>query len=60
MHVKRTVSIWDWVDVLTPTTRCKHGELDCPRCGTTSRRDVLHRTQGGLGKVGKLRRKAAR
>jgi hypothetical protein len=37
-----------------PTTACKHGKQDCPKCGTTSRRDVAHRTIKGKGAVGRI------
>ena len=39
------------------TTKCKHGLGDCEECGTTDRRDVLHTTRGGEGRVAKLRRR---
>jgi hypothetical protein len=42
---------------IVSTTACKHGRQDCPNCGTTSRRDVTHKTRGGRGSVGKLRKK---
>ena len=39
------------------STVCKHGLGECETCGTTDRRDVPHRTEGGVGKVGALRKK---
>jgi len=39
-----------------PATRCKHGRGDCEECGTSDRRDALHRTKGGRGAVARLRR----
>ena len=41
--------------VVEPTTRCKHGAADCPRCGTTSRRDAVHTTIGGHGAVARIK-----
>lgn len=38
-------------------TECKHGKGSCGECGTTNRRDAVHRTEGGLGAVGKLRKR---
>lgn len=38
-------------------TTCKHGDGDCESCGTTERRDVVHVTERGVGKVGRLTRK---
>jgi len=38
-----------------PTTACKHGRHDCERCGTTSRRDQIHRTVNGKGEVSRIR-----
>jgi hypothetical protein len=36
-------------------TRCKHpNRVECEECGTTIRRDVVHKTEGGRGTVGKL------
>lgn len=39
-----------------PSTACKHGRLSCKVCGTSDRRDVVHTTWGGAGKVARLRR----
>lgn len=39
-----------------PSTACKHGRLSCEVCGTSDRRDAVHTTQGGAGKVACLRR----
>lgn len=47
-----------WVEVIEPTTKCKHGRGDCEDCGTTSRRDVVHTTRGGRGAVSRLRTRA--
>jgi len=38
-----------------PKTACKHGRDECETCGTTNRRDVLHKTIGGKGVVGRLK-----
>lgn len=46
-------------DVLPPETACKHGKLDCDRCGSSRRRDALHGTTQGRGHVGQLRKKKA-
>lgn len=35
-------------------TECKHGEGECETCGTTDKRDVIHETIGGRGKIGRL------
>jgi hypothetical protein len=39
------------------TTLCKHGKGSCEACGTSNRRDTVHTTKGGLGAVGKLRKR---
>ena len=37
---------------------CKHGEKKkCEKCGCTARRDEIHTTEGGRGKIGALRKK---
>jgi hypothetical protein len=41
-------------------TKCRHGSTDCVRCGTSNRRDVIHSTVGGEGKVAKLRKREKR
>jgi hypothetical protein len=47
---------FDWNPALPPsTTRCKHGNDDCDRCGTASRRDAKHTTINGRGKVARLK-----
>lgn len=33
---------------------CKHGRGECETCGTSGRRDVLHQTIGGRGKIARL------
>lgn len=38
-------------------TTCKHGAGDCASCGTTDRRDVIHKTRGGRGVVAERLRK---
>jgi hypothetical protein len=49
-----------WAEFPTPRLDvpilCKHGNADCDSCGTSERRDVRHRTVGGRGVVGRLRR----
>jgi hypothetical protein len=42
--------------VIPDTTRCKHGTSDCKKCGTSNRRDVTHSTEGGRGKIARLRK----
>jgi hypothetical protein len=44
--------------VIPNTTTCKHKDGDCELCGTSNKRDVLHDTQGGVGKVGALIKKS--
>jgi hypothetical protein len=44
--------------VVPPSTRCKHGEYRCDRCGTSDRVDTIHRTAEGVGEVGKLLRES--
>lgn len=45
----------DWCFMEEPaTTECKHTTHDCAICGTTDRRDALHRTRGGTGAVARL------
>lgn len=39
-----------------PATACKHGQYACERCGTSDRRDALHATSAGWGRVARLRR----
>ena len=46
----------DSFTVEPPVTRCKHGRGACEECGTSDRRDALHRTKGGRGAVARLRR----
>jgi hypothetical protein len=46
----------DSFTVQPPVTRCKHGRGACEECGTSDRRDALHRTKGGRGAVARLRR----
>jgi hypothetical protein len=36
------------------STSCKHGKGPCETCGTTNKRDTLHKTGGGKGAVGRL------
>ena len=43
-------------DVVKPTTVCKHGEADCDKCGTSSRRDRKHKTMNGKGIVGRIKK----
>lgn len=38
-------------------TACKHGLGECETCGTTVRRDSIHSTKDGTGKVGRLFKK---
>lgn len=38
-------------------TACKHGLGECEACGTTVRRDLIHSTRCGTGKVGSLFKK---
>lgn len=52
-----TNATWDFFEVEAPTTACRHKKADCARCGTTSRRDVVHLTQDGRGVVARLRRR---
>jgi len=40
-----------------PSTACKHGLGECEQCGTSERKDMLHTTTRGVGKVGKLFRR---
>lgn len=47
--------IWWPVELLPSQTACKHGEMDCERCGTTSRRDTLHGTKNGKGRIARIR-----
>lgn len=42
--------------VVPPSTACKHGRYECDACGTSDRRDAVHTTQGGAGKIARLRR----
>jgi hypothetical protein len=51
------VAISMWMETVDPKTACKHGKGDCDICGTTDRRDVIHKTQGGKGIVGRLKDK---
>lgn len=39
-----------------PAIRCRHRRGDCPRCGTSERRDRLHSTRDGRGVVARIRR----
>ena len=45
---------WSYCIVL-PNTACKHGAKDCEICGTSSRRDVKHRTVGGKGLIARIK-----
>jgi len=50
-------------EVVPDTTKCKHREGACEKCGTTDRRDVKHTTQKGRGRVAQItqdRKKAKR
>lgn len=51
---KTIVETWDFH---FPPALCKHGSGDCETCGTTERRETLHRTRGGKGVVGRLGRR---
>ena len=44
---------WHMVE-LKPETCCKHGAGACETCGTTDRRDYLHKTVGGRGLVARI------
>lgn len=46
-----------WNGPRVTRTECKHGEGPCETCGTTNRRDTPHKTKGGLGVVGRLRKR---
>ncbi len=47
-------------EVVPDTTKCKHREGACEKCGTTDRRDVKHTTKDGRGRVAQIREKAKR
>jgi hypothetical protein len=49
--------VWDTFEVVEPTTRCKHDRQNREDCCTSSLRDALHRTAGGKGRIGRLRRR---
>jgi hypothetical protein len=42
--------------VIPQTTACKHGIYACEKCGTTDRRDTLHTTKNGRGRVARIKR----
>jgi len=45
-----------WSYCIEPdTTACKHGTKDCEVCGTSSRRDRLHKTVGGKGLIARIK-----
>lgn len=47
--------VYEMMVVEPENTRCKHGRgLGCERCGTSNRRDTVHRTRGGKGCVARL------
>ncbi len=46
--------MWYW-EIVKPSTACKHGTHDCEKCGTSSKRDRVHKTVNGKGVVGKLK-----
>ena len=48
------------MEVVPPSTACKHHEHGCEVCGTTDQRDALHTTRGGRGVVGRLKRSRAK
>lgn len=48
---------WVYSEELKPSTKCKHGQIECDRCGTAARSDKLHTTVGGKGLVARLREK---
>jgi len=47
----------DNYQIIPNTTTCKHKDGDCELCGTSNRRDVLHDTVDGVGRVGALLKK---
>lgn len=49
------ICIWP-VEVVEPTVKCKHCSGGCELCGTTDRRDVMHTTVRGRGKVARIKR----
>lgn len=57
-----TFDAWE-IAALEPDVTCRHRRAlgwsrgDCPRCGTTDRRDYPHRTRGGRGEVARLMRR---
>lgn len=44
---------WE-IRIITPTTRCKYGDHECSRCGTTYVRDSLHTTVEGRRRVARI------
>jgi len=46
------------MEVVPPSTACKHHEHGCEVCGTTDERDKLHATRGGRGVVARLGRRS--
>ena len=48
----------DDYQVVPNSTSCKHKEGDCEVCGTSNKRDVIHETKQGVGKVSSLIKKS--
>jgi len=48
---------WGPVEIMVPTTRCKHGWGSCQRCGTSDERDVVHSRRAPTKKEARRQRK---
>lgn len=46
----------EYIPDLSIPTRCKHGDKPCKKCGT-SKKDTIHTTKNGKGKIASIFRK---